>query len=139
MAYVTPTPADLKAMHPKFAAVVDQVVADAIAEGEGRVDDTWLERDRRPAVMLYAAHVMTMNGHGSGTEAQLAADGLGEFQSIRSGGLSVTRFERGRDAGTLGSTSYGKRFRELLRLNHGGPRAVPPADCRPIHPAAQDY
>ena len=139
MAYETPTPAELKATHPKFAGVADQVVADAITEGEGKVGDDWREADRRPAVMLYAAHVMTLNGHGTGTDAQLAAEGLGDFQRIKSGTLDVSRFGRGGGGATgLDSTGYGKRFKELLRLNFAGARIVRGRRCDPCHPAAQD-
>lgn len=140
MAYETPTVEKFKSTHPLFADVPDQAVADAIAEGESQVGDTWREADRVPAVMLYAAHVLTGNGQGKGAEAQLSAEGLGDFQRIKSGTLDVARFERGSTgvASGLDSTSYGKRFKALLHKNFGGPRGVPLASRR-VHPAAQDY
>lgn len=140
MPYETPTAAEFKARHPSFAAVDDAVVEDAIAEAETRVDETWREADRETAVMLYAAHVLTLNGHGRTTEGQVAALGLSGVQSVRSGGLSVT-FSRDSGAvsgSALASTSYGRRFRDLLRLNFGGPRIVRGSTAEALSPVADD-
>lgn len=134
--YVVPGPAQFITRYPRFAQTDPDAIADALAEAATRVDTTWVEADFARAIMLYAAHVLTMDGHGSGTEAQLA--GLGDFQRIESGGLKLSRFDRFFTPGVMASTSYGKRFAELQRLNFAGPRVVPGLGCRPCHPGATD-
>lgn len=123
MAYDAPTVAQFKARFPRFAAVADAMVTEALDEAGGRVDTTWLEKDFQLARMLYAAHVLTLDGMGTGTESAVAAKGMGEFKTIRSGGLALERFgpERGATTTLLESTSYGRRWMALAILNHGGP------------------
>jgi hypothetical protein len=72
---------------------------------------------------------MTLDGLGTGTEAQLAQSGMLGFQSITSGRLSVSRAADGSSGSgsahgsTLDQTQYGKRYREVLYRNNGGPIA----------------
>lgn len=123
MAYVEPTPAEFKAAFPSFAAVPDVTVQFALDEGELYVDDTWIETNRRPAVMLYAAHALTLQGLGTGAEAQAAAAGASNVLRIKSGQFEL---ERGSSTSSGGAgavpdpwamTSYGRRFYALLLRN----------------------
>lgn len=120
MAYVDPTPADLKARFPGFVTTPDAAVQGALDEAAGRVDTSWLEADYRIARMLYAAHVLTMDGLGSSTETQLMG-----FRRIKVSSLELER-EPGPSAtaAALTSTSYGRRFLELAGLNFRGPVLV---------------
>jgi hypothetical protein len=118
LAYVVPTAAILKARFPAFAAVDDAVVTSAIAEGTGRVDTTWPEADYQIAIMLFAAHTMTLDGLGTSTEAQL----LG-FTTLKISSLELQRSAGSKETGALGSlesTSYGVRFKQLVRKNFPG-------------------
>jgi hypothetical protein len=120
MAYVVPNAAAFKLRFPTFAAVADATITAALAEGAGRVDSTWREADYAPAIMLYAAHVLVMDGHGASNEVMLAG-----FKRVKVGSLELERSDgRSASAGTLGSTSYGTRFTELVRLNFSGPLVV---------------
>lgn len=124
MAYTQATAADLKAKFPRFDAVADATVESYLTDARRRVDASWTEDDRATGEMLLAAHYMTLEGLGSGTEAEIAAAGLGDFKSVRSGQFSFTRGE-GSDmaaAGTMKSTSYGRRWLDLAQINRGGPR-----------------
>lgn len=122
MPYLAPTPTDLKMRFPAFAGVPDPVIQGALDEAGGRVDLSWREVDYQPAMLLYAAHVMTLDGLGTGAEAEAAKAGMGGFKSFRSGQLSLDRGSAGSGssagAGGLASTSYGARFLALLRFNH---------------------
>lgn len=120
MSYVVPAPADLRARFPAFAAVPDDAVQGALDEAARRVDTTWPEADYRTGRLLYAAHVLTMDGLGSGTETQLMG-----FRRIKVSSLELER-EPGptATAESLTSTSYGRRFLELARLNFSGPLLV---------------
>lgn len=128
MAYVAPTPADLKARFPKFAAVDDAVIQTALDEAARQVDETWLEGDFAMARMLYACHVMTMDGLGAGAEAKGFANGTNDFKVIKSGALTLERGSSSSSSGGGGnpaydllmSTSFGRRFAGLLQQNQGG-------------------
>jgi hypothetical protein len=127
MPYTQATAADLKAQFARFADVADATIELWLTRARRMVDDGWCEDDRAFGEMLLGAHYLTLEGLGTGTEAQLAADGLAGMQSIKSGQLSLTRGGAGADqaAGQLGSTSYGQRFLELLAQNTRGPRVAP--------------
>lgn len=122
--YTKPTPGHFLARYPSFAAVPYLTIQDYLTEAGKRVDESWTQGDYARAMMLYAAHEMTIDGLGTGTQAQLAAQGLGDFQRIKSGSLDVQRFDRSKGGDALASTSYGQRFAALQRLNFAGARVV---------------
>lgn len=127
MSYVVPTASDLVARFPSFAAVSGPVIASAITEAQTRVDQTWLPGDFTIAIMLLAAHTMTLDGLGTGAEAATAAAGALGFQSMRSGSLGLDRRQssaRPQDASMLAETSYGRRFLALLKVNQPAVAAV---------------
>ncbi len=119
--------AALKAAFPKFAAVADPTIEFWLTRARRAVDDSWCEDDRQMGEMLLAAHYLTLEGFGTGAEAQLAAEGMAGMQQIRSGQLALQKSGAMADAaaGSLDSTSYGQRYLELLRQNRGGPRVAP--------------
>lgn len=125
--YADASAADLKAAFPRFAAVADSTVESWLEQARRSVDQSWTQGDYAMGQMLLAAHYMTLEGLGTGAEAEAAAQGLGEFKTIRSGSLTLERFsgEGGSSAaGTLGSTGYGRRWRALAKANRGGPRVT---------------
>ncbi len=113
-----PTAIDFTARFPAFAAVDPGVLAAALAEAATRVGTTWTPGDYPLGVMLYAAHILTLDGQGSGAEAALgAAGGLG-FTTLRAGSLHVERAApAGKGASALADTTYGRRFLALLTVN----------------------
>lgn len=127
MAYTQATATDLKDLLPKFSAVADATVEIWLTRARRSVDDSWTADDRAHGEILLAAHYLTLEGYGTGAEAEIAAAGLAGMQSVRSGKLQFTKGASGADAaqGTLESTSYGQRWLELLRQNRGGARVTP--------------
>lgn len=128
MAYTQATAADLKDAFAKFAAVADETVEFWLERARRMVDSSWTEDDRAFAEMLLACHYMTTEGLGAGTEAQIAAEGLGDFTSVKSGQFSFTRKEAASGteaADEIASTSYGRRWLALARANRGGARITP--------------
>ena len=120
MPYTVPAPADLTARFPAFAAVPPATLAAAIAEAQARVDTSWLPSDYPVAIMLLAAHNLTLDGLGTGAEAAAAAAGALGYSSLRSGGLSLDRARPPRGAAepsVLAETTYGRRFLALLKVN----------------------
>lgn len=115
MAYTAPTADDFKEAFPAFVAVDDDVVDAALAEAALMVDDSWLsQQDFTTGRLLYAAHVLTLGGLGTTSEAQFAG-----FSSLSIGSLSLTRAAFSGDVapGSYESTSFGRRFLQLLRQN----------------------
>lgn len=128
MAFTEATAADLKTRFPRFDAVADATVDSYLAEARRVVDESWCEEDQVLGQNLYAAHLLILEGLGTGTEAELNAEGLGDVQTLKSGALSFTRKGKSDDsaqAGQLESTAYGRRFVELLQRNRGGARVTP--------------
>lgn len=108
-----------------FAEVSDTHVEQALERGLLRVEGWSGSYDYRFGMMLYAAHELTLAGLGAGADAKMNAQGLSEFQSVRSGGLSVTRAnDAGGNTNTLTQTRFGKRFLAMARLNTMGPRVA---------------
>lgn len=124
MAYTAPTEPEFIARFPRFAAVDIAVVESAMTEAAARVGENWIEGDFAMARMLYAAHVLTLDGHGSGAESAAAAQGALGFRRMKSGNLELERFSTlsggSTEADLLDSTSYGRRFRQLLRRSFPG-------------------
>lgn len=124
MSYTQATADDLKEAFARFDAVASAIVEYWLTQARRRVDASWTEDDRAMGEMLLACHLMTLEGLGTGTEAEIASAGMGDFKSVKSGQFSFTRSEGDNTAaaGTIGSTSYGRRWRDLAQINRGGPR-----------------
>jgi hypothetical protein len=126
---VTPaTPELLKETFPAFAAVANATVQYWLDRAARIVTDAWAEADQQHAHMLLAAHYLTSNGFGTGAEAEVAAQGMSGFKSMRSGSLSLDRGDTSGVAamGEYGSTSYGRQFWPILQANRGGVRVLAP-------------
>lgn len=126
MAYENPSADELQAAFPRFAAVADETVEFWLEQARRLVDQSWTEGDYAMGQMLLACHYMTLEGLGSGSEAEINAQGLGDFTSVRSGSFAFTR-KGGSDsiaAGAIGSTSYGTRWLAMAKVNKGGPRVT---------------
>lgn len=114
---VTVTPADVKGRFPAFDGVADDVVQGAIDEAARRVDASWPDDDARLGLMLYAAHILTLDGHGGGADAAAATMGPG-WRRMKVGSLELERSDSGAAGGSvdvLSATSYGRRFADLVR------------------------
>ena len=125
MTWTAPTATEFKARFPAFASVSDDVVNVVLAEAALQVDETWVsEADFKLGINLLTAHLLTMDGHGAGAEAESAAAGALGFKTMKSGNLTLERFsasEAGSGSGdTLSVTTYGKQFIDLRNRNIPG-------------------
>ena len=125
MAYTKPTPTEFKARYPAFASV-DGSLIQWVLDNEVPLylGDNWPSQAYfTQGAMLYTAHALTLEGFGTGSEATAAGKGLLNYQSIRSGALSLTRFNRdgSQKSSSLSLTSYGNRYLELVSMLFGGP------------------
>lgn len=124
MPYSAPTPDQLQARYPAFAAVLDATIQVWLTDAEDWVDESWLEADYQPAIMALAAHNMALLG-------LAAASGVGNLPAgvarFKSGAIDVTLSDSAASAsakGDYGSTPYGREYQRLLRRNFAGPRVV---------------
>lgn len=106
------------AAFPAFASVDAGAVAfwhaRAVGNAAGYGDD------REYGEMLWTAHYLTLQGLGTGGEAQRNGE-FGGATSIKSGTLSLGWEGGGRATEGLRSTSYGRLLWPLLRAYGGGP------------------
>ena len=114
-----------------FAGVSDAHVEQALERGRVRVEGWIVEGDALLGQMLYAAHELTIAGLGNRADANIHAQGLADFQSIKSGGLTVSRNNQSgtnnlgqRDNNPLMQTQFGRRYLGLARHNILGIRVV---------------
>jgi len=144
MAYVKPTPEDFKTAKPQFAAVANPTVQAYLDLAARVVDESWTEGDYKPAMIAYTCHLMTLEGLGSDPISQSHASGNAEYQTIKSGELTLTRFRSSVAATTkyidwLASTPCGRFYSMLLKMNRGGPIGVSISRGPCTSPYAKDW
>ncbi|GGO96550.1 DUF4054 domain-containing protein [Stakelama pacifica] len=120
MAYVAPTPADLKTRYPAFADVPDATVQLWLTDAT-RFTVGWpIEDDRALGEITYAAHMMVRSGAlTTGTGAIASLPGVTNFKS---GTFSASFSDEAVKASVKGgyqSTEYGQQFEMLQRRNLG--------------------
>ncbi|WP_288803903.1 DUF4054 domain-containing protein [uncultured Novosphingobium sp.] len=125
MPYTPPDKATFVAIYPLFASVSDPAYDHWSAEAARRIApfEDCLGDGLNSAGMLAIAHLLTKAGIGSGTDAQMAAQGATGFKSIKSGSLSLDRFDSdvSTEGGDWGTTSYGKELWGMIRPCVAGP------------------
>lgn len=118
------TVAQFKTAKPQFAAVPDATVQAYLDMTAAIVFDP--ENDL--AVTALTCHLMTLDGMGTDAQSQSWSDGSAGFQTIRSGQLTLTRFQKAAGGSSyvdwLGQTGCGQFYALLLRANGGGPRVA---------------
>lgn len=77
------------------------------------------------ATWLLTAHYLTLAGLGTGAEAEVAAQGMSGFKSIKSGSLSLDRGDASSTSGgEYATTSFGRRFWPMFSVCIVGPRVT---------------
>ncbi|WP_159975872.1 MULTISPECIES: DUF4054 domain-containing protein [unclassified Novosphingobium] len=125
MAYTPPTRTDFIAIYPLFADVTEPAYAHWSTEAVRRIGhlEGCLADGMNTAVMLAIAHLLTKAGIGTGTDAQMAAQGASGFKSMKSGSLSLERFDNAASSsgGDWATTSYGIELWPMLGSCVAGP------------------
>lgn len=125
MTYVAPTAASFKARFPGFTSVSDATVDAVLAEAILQVGESWLERDRVPAVLYLTAHMLIMEGQPAASASEAMKNVTrGAVKRVKVGDVE-TEFAGGSGSSSGGSgivaslsaTEYGRRYLELLRRN----------------------
>ena len=111
--------AAFKRRYPSFATVDNETVATYLADATADVGDWGDLTDR--ATYLLAAHMMTLNGIGSGTEAEMANNGATGMTRLKSGAFEVAFSGAVNTKSAYMVTRFGSQFYELLRRVKAGP------------------
>lgn len=128
MAYPEVTPAQFKTAKPQFTEVANETVQVYLDLAGLWVDQSWPEKFYAPALIAATCHLMTLDGLGRDPQSILFASGAANFQSVKSGELTLTRYSK--EAGSqsfsdwLLLTSCGAFFWQLLKAVRGGPRVA---------------
>lgn len=122
------TPTEFKAAKPQFSGVPDPTVQAYLNLAALWVDDSWPESLYRPATIAAACHLMTLDGLGADAESQAVAQGAAQFQSIKTGNVTLTRYSAAAGGQSFGDwlagTTCGRFLLQLMRMQHGGPRVA---------------
>lgn len=124
------TPARFKALKPQFASVDDAVVQGYIDLAQIWAGGDWPANLCEPAQVSMTCHLMTLDGLGAGAEAEGFASGTANFQSIKSGAVTLTRYQAAASSAGqsfsdwLGATTCGRFLWQLMRSRFGGPRVA---------------
>lgn len=114
MPYTTPTASDLTTRHPAFASLDSDYIDAVIAEAARFVDSSWFEDDYQPAIMHLAAHMLISEGALEGSvKGILASEAMGDASASYDNSNAAV-------ASDYNSTSYGRAYMRLLRVNKGG-------------------
>lgn len=121
------TPEAFKAAKPQFFDQPDGTIQAYLDLAALWVDDSWPDTFYRPAIIAATCHMMTLDGLGTDAESQSFKEGGAQFQSIKTGNVTLTRYaSRAEGAGQsffgwLGSTACGRFLVQLMRRRYGGP------------------
>lgn len=147
--YTLPDAELFKTRFPAFDNVPDGLVAMLIDEMSDHVDNRWRDKDYQPAILYLVAHRLTLEGEPQRSDAAAAAAAgsgagattSGKIKKVKVDDTETEFFEGGRDQVALDATAlrnvqgdaldfsltpYGRRFLQLRRRNHGGPRVFVP-------------
>lgn len=131
MSYIAPTAATFKARYPEFTNVTDALVGLVLDEAISEVSDSWCDTYRAKAQMLLTAHLLSLEGEPSRSNA-IASGNISDLQNAQSGSVSsmkvgdvsvtysgsaATTSGNAGDGGFFSKTHYGQRFYELKRAN----------------------
>lgn len=123
MAYTPPTLADFRTRFPVFASVPDPTVQAVLNEAIASVGETWVEKDRFPATLYLAAHLLASEGFGGASAGGGGAAVTGAVKRRKVGDVETEYSGIARAASGTGAlasyylTIYGQRYVALLRMN----------------------
>lgn len=119
MPYTVPTVDDFTTRFPIFENYDEDQIQSCIDEASRGVDTCWVEGDYQPAIMYLAAHLLATDA--SQTTDAVIGGASGAIASESFGPMSVSYGSAPTDSlatsGEFGSTSYGRRYLSLLRIN----------------------
>lgn len=124
MSWTAPTPADFILRFPVFSTVDPDTIQMILDEAIAEVGESWIERDRTPAVLYLTAHLMTSQGVGASGpgDGGVAVSGavkrrkVGDVE-VEFAGLSGSSASGTSVLDSYRSTTYGQRYLLIMRRN----------------------
>lgn len=119
-----PTAISIKTRFPEFSSVSDAAVEFAIEEARLEVGSNWDDSSASVALLYLAAHYVAASVARSSSGGD---GGSGQVRSESIGRLSITYATNENSSATAedkDSTSYGRRFLEIMQANFAGPVIV---------------
>lgn len=125
MTWTPPTVDDLTTRFPVFAKVSPDLLQLIIEEATADVGVNWIEKDRTPAILYFAAHLLASQGHagatgtgggGAATTGAIKRRKVGDVETEFVGAAAVSAGGWG-GSPLYDSTIYGQMFLRLLRRN----------------------
>lgn len=116
MTVVLPSALNIKLKFPEFAGIADATIEFAIEEAALEVDDTWIPKQATLAVMYLTGHhlMVSISRASSGTGQRLKSESMDGMSRTYDTDTAIP------DSGDYDTTSYGKRYLELLGGNVAG-------------------
>ena len=124
------TPAQFKAAKPQFSAVLDETVQTYIDLAQIWASGVWPDNMVDQVQIAVVCHLMTLDGLGTDQASRDNASGRGEFQTIKTGNVTLTRFRStaegaGQSTGAwFAQTPCGRQFLVFVRMISSGARWV---------------
>ncbi|QJD54314.1 putative structural protein [Aminobacter phage Erebus] len=121
MAWTAPTIDDFKTRYPEFVGIADPTLQMILDEAIAEVGDTWVEKDRTPAVLSLTAHMLASQGLGAPSAGGGGVAVTGAVKRRKVGDVEVEFAgvaSEGSGNGALSgyrTTMYGRRYLELMR------------------------
>lgn len=128
MAYEDLTPERFKELKPQFEEVDDAIVQNYIDLGSLWMDKSWPAKIYEAAWVAITCHLMTLDGLGTDAQSNSFRTGAANYQSVRSGELALTRYQKAAGEMTyidwLSQTACGQMFALFLKRAKAGPRVA---------------
>lgn len=126
MAYDAPTYAEFIARFPIFDNQIkwpQSLVEAVLVEATNNIDTSWFEQDYKPAIMYQTAHILSIDNAEEGQDPQVGPQTFLSSESFAGMSMSYQQVQGGTlgSSEIWGSTSYGRRYLDLLRKNKPGP------------------
>lgn len=133
-----------KTKKPQFSSVDNTVVESYIELAQIWAGGEWPARLCEPVQVAVVCHLMTLDGLGSDARSKNNASGRSEFQTIRTGSVTLTRFRSAAESAGMSTTSWfsqtpcGQQYLVFARMCFSGARWVGGSDPGAVSPYAKD-
>ena len=126
MTFVPPDNTDFLNRYPEFSAASVAAVEGALSEALGVVDETWIERDRIPAILTLAAHNLALEGEPTRTlrgssftpqQGVVSSESVDGISRSYDTSTLTTRLSRSAGDSFYNQTRYGQKFLLLQKRN----------------------
>ncbi len=138
------TPAQFREKKQQFSDVGDVDVQNYIDLAQIWCGGNWPESLCQSAQVAVVCHLMTLDGIGTDRESREFRSGRGEFQTVKTGSVTLTRFRSVAEGAGLSTSSWfeqtvcGRHFLAMMRTVLSGPVYVGGSSSSAVSAYAKD-